>query len=337
MRGLAHIPVLETLDALRIRPAAIAGTSMGAILGALYASGRTGRDIRRLVRSITIRRGESLRQILGRRDALLQWLSAMTPDFRGRGLVRTDRFIRLLADEIGCGTFEDLAIPLTAVAADFWTAEPVALSTGNLLQALQASMAVPGAFPPVERDGRILVDGGVVNLVPYDLLRGRCDVVVAVDVAGATVPPKKRRPPTVAEAVLGAFDINQAAVLEHKLRIAPPDILIRIGLRDVSILDFTRTDEVLRRARPAAANLRRALEAWRCSRRRMDGMPESPERPDSDEGPPLGRDAGADMEAPAAPGVGKDQAGVAVLDVAQSEEPLRTGGNPGGSARRAPR
>lgn len=259
VRGLAHIPVLETLDAMGIRPVAIAGTSMGAIIGALYASGRIGRDIRRLVRSITIRKGESLRQILGRRDALLKWLAAMAPDFRGRGLVRTDRFIRLLADEIGCATFEDLAIPLTVVAADFWTAEPVALSTGDLLQAVQASMAVPGAFPPVEREGRILVDGGVVNLVPYDILRDRCDVVVAIDVAGAAVPPKKRRPPTVAEAVLGAFDINQAAVLEHKIRAAPPDILIRIGLRDIPILDFTRTDDVLRRARPACRDLRRAL------------------------------------------------------------------------------
>ena len=259
VRGLAHIPVLEALDAIRVRPAALAGTSMGAIIGALYASGLPGRAIRRLIRERTIRKGESLRGILGKRGVLLQWLRTMTPDFRGRGLLRTDRFIRLLAEELECDTFEDLAIPLTVVAADFWTAEQVAIESGELLPAIQASMAVPGAFAPVERDGRILVDGGVVNLVPYDLLRGHCDLVIAVDVAGTALPPKKHRPPAAPEAVLGAFDINQAAVLEHKIRMDPPDILIRVGLRDISILDFSRIDEVLRRGRAAAMDLRRAL------------------------------------------------------------------------------
>lgn len=274
VRGLAHIPVLETLDSMGIRPVAIAGTSMGAIVGALYASGRTGRDIRRLVRSITIRKGESLRGILGHREVLLKWLRAMTPDFRGRGLLRTDRFIRLLADEIGCESFEELAVPLTVVAADFWTSEQVAIESGGLLPAIQASMAVPGAFPPVERDGRTLVDGGVVNLVPYDLLRGRCNLVVAVDVAGAAVPPKKRRMPSVPEAVLGAFDICQTAVLDHKIRRDPPDVLVRIGLRDIPILDFSRIDDVLRRARPAAAQLRRALAI----RNAGDGRPKGDRR-----------------------------------------------------------
>lgn len=261
MRGFAHVAVLETFDAMGIRPVAIAGTSMGAIIGALYASGRTGRDIGKLIRSITVRKGESLRQILDRRGELLKWLRAMTPDFRGRGLVRTDRFIRLLAEEIGCETFEELATPLAVVAADFWMGGQVVMDSGELLPAIQASMAVPGAFPPVERDGLTLVDGGVVNLVPYDLLRGRCDFVVAVDVAGTVMPSKGRRAPTVAESVLGAFDICQAAALQHKMRTDAPDLLVRVELRDISILDFGRTDEVLRRARPAAVELRKALRA----------------------------------------------------------------------------
>ncbi len=261
VRGLAHIPVLETLDAMGIRPAVIAGTSMGAIVGALYASGRTGRDIRKLVRSITIRKGETFRRILGKREALLKWLAAMTPDFHGQGLLRTDRFLQLLADEIGCETFEELAIPLIVVAADFWTAGQVAIEVGELIPAIQASMAIPGAFPPVARDGRTLVDGGVVNLVPYDLLKGRCDLVIAVDVAGAAKPPKGARTPTMSEAVLGAFDICQSAVLHHKVQSDPPDILVRVALRDIPVLDFSRTDDVLRRARPAVATLRQALTA----------------------------------------------------------------------------
>lgn len=259
VRGMAHVPVLEALDAMGLRPVAIAGTSMGAIIGALYASGRSGLDIRKLVRSITIRKGETLRQILGRRDALFRWLGAMTPDFRGRGLLRTDRFIQLLADEIGCATFEDLAIPLTVVATDYGSAGQVAISSGELLPAIQASMAVPGAFPPVERGGRVLVDGGLVNLVPYDLLPEHCDLRIAIDVAGPARPRKGRYVPSMSAAVLGSFDICQDAVLEQKMKIDPPDLLIRVGLRDIPVLDFGRTDDVLRRGRTAAAALRRAL------------------------------------------------------------------------------
>lgn len=261
VRGLAHIPVLEAFDDAGVRPAILAGTSMGAIIGALYAAGRSGRRIRRLVRARTISSEEPWRRLLRKRAALARWLRAMRPSFRG-GLLRTDRVIGLLADEIPCDTFEQLEIPLRVAAADIWTGEEVVMDSGPLLPALQASMAVPGVFEPVTREDRVLIDGGVVNLVPYDLLFGRCDRVIAVHVGGAVPRRRDPRPPSMSDAVLGSFDISHAAILQHKLRQRPPDLLVTVALRDIPIFDFSRIGEVLRRGAAAAADVAAALNRW---------------------------------------------------------------------------
>ncbi len=262
VRGLAHIPVLEAFDAVGVPPAAIAGTSMGAILGALYAAGRTGRAIRRRVRSRSPASLDAWRRRLRNRAALAGWLRAIRPDLRRGGVLRTDRVIGLLADDLPCETFEELRIPLRVTATDFWTGEEVVFDRGPLLSALQASMAVPGVFTPVERDGRVLVDGGIVNLVPWNLLRDCCDRVIAVHVA-APVPPRDRRPvPNLAEAVLGAFDIGHAALLAERLRVSPPDLWVPVPLRDIGIFEFTRIEEALRRGEAAAAQVRRTLAEW---------------------------------------------------------------------------
>ncbi len=262
VRGLAHVAVLEALDTAGVRPVAIAGTSMGAIVGALYANGRSGRDIRRLIRARAMPLDASWRRLVRRRAALAVWLRAIRPDVRRGGLLRADRVLGLLAEEIRAETFEELAIPLRVVAADFWAAEAVVFESGPLLPALQASMAVPGVLSPVEHAGRVLVDGGVVNLVPYDLLFDRCDRILAVHVGGGRRPPHGRRSPAMLEAVLGAFDISHGAILAEKMRVRSPDLLVTFGLRDIPMFDFTRIPEVLRRAAVTADVVRTALETW---------------------------------------------------------------------------
>ena len=123
-------------------------------------------------------------------------------------------------------------------------------------------MAVPGVFTPVERDGRVLVDGGLVNLVPWNLLRDCCDRVVAVHVAAPAAPRTPCRVPNLAEAVLGAFDIGHAALLAERLRTSPPDLWVPVPLRDIGIFEFTRIEETLRRGEAAAALVRRTLAEW---------------------------------------------------------------------------
>ena len=257
VRGLAHIQVLELLDELDLRPCAMAGTSMGSLIGALYASGLSGRAIRELVESHLVSPREALRARVRKGAALLKWVRPHLSDLRHGGLISPDHFLLHLLGGIMKPGFEDLEIPLTIVATDFWTGEEVALRRGDLHAAIRASIAIPGVFPPLPQDGRILVDGGLSNAVPYSQLSG-CDLVIAVDV-GRAISPGPRDAPNPLEALLGAFDILQDDALERRLAAGRPDILVRARIADVRILDFAKAVDVLAQARPAVEDLRREL------------------------------------------------------------------------------
>jgi NTE family protein len=260
VRGLAHIPVLEELDELGLRPSAIAGASMGAIIGALYASGMTGADIRLLIEEHTLHRSHGLKEIIGQGTTLLEWVTSLLPEIHRGGLVNVDRLLGKLLGKVGELDFGQLEIPLYVVATDFWSSSQVVFESGPVLQAVRASMAVPGVFAPVTVSGRILVDGGVVNNLPYDLLSGWLDIVIAVDVCSERTPGIKSVPSSV-ESIMGALDIMQAAQLAGKLRISGPDILIRHCIRDLGILEFGKSGEVLDGSAGVREELRGRLAA----------------------------------------------------------------------------
>jgi NTE family protein len=258
VRGLAHIPILQVLDDLNIRPAVISGASMGAIVGALYASGLSAREIREVIERRLILKNDTWRDVLEKKEDLLKWVYAFKPDFSGGGLINAQGVLNSLLNEIKVDSFEDLKIPLLVVAADYWSAEEVVFEHGNLLPPIQASMAVPGVFSPVSLDGRILVDGGVVNLVPYDLLTSRADFIIAVNVSrvrSANGPEL----PNALESVLGTFDIMQTTMLNDKLERLKPDIYVWPQIRDVRMLDFGKVEEVFTQTIPAAEELRQEL------------------------------------------------------------------------------
>jgi NTE family protein len=262
-RGLAHILALEAVDEAGIVPSVIAGTSMGAIVGALYASGHSGEEIHQGFARHIIRKNDKLRDILDRRAELLKWLKSVKPELRGGGILRPDGFLRYLLDEIRAETFEELKIPLRIVATDFWSGREVIFSAGALMPAIQASMAIPGIFSPVVIDGRVLVDGGLVNNVPYDLLSSDCDCTVAIDVA-AVRTPEENRVPGVLDSIFGMFDLLIERSVEAKLAVSPPTIYIRPGLSNIRVLDFNKHEEVFRQSAPAMeilrAELRRAIQ-----------------------------------------------------------------------------
>jgi NTE family protein len=260
VRGLAHIPVLEELDELGLRPSAIAGTSMGALIGALYASGMTGGDIRLLIEEHTLHHSHGLKEMLEQGNTLLEWVTSLLPEIHRGGLVNVDRLLGKLLGKVGEGDFEQLLIPLYVVTTDFWSSGQVILESGPVLQAVRASMAVPGIFAPVTVSGRVLIDGGVVNNLPYDLLTGWLDVVIAVDVCSERTPGMHSVPSTV-ESIMGALDIMQAAELAGKLEISRPDILIRHSIRDIGILEFGKSGEVLDGSAGVREELRAKLAA----------------------------------------------------------------------------
>jgi NTE family protein len=258
VRGLAHVCILQVLDDLHMRPAVIAGTSMGAIVGALYASGMSAREIREVIERRLILKNDTWRDVIEKREDLLKWVSAFKPDFSGSGLINAQGILNSLLNEIKVDSFEDLEIPLLVVAADYWSAEEVIFEKGPLLPALQASMAVPGVFSPVSIEGRILVDGGVVNLVPYDLLMGRAEFIIAVNVSRVRYAGEDEIPNAL-EAVLGTFDIMQTTMLADKLERLKPDVYVWPQIRDVRMLDFTKIEEVFAQASSAAEDLRKQL------------------------------------------------------------------------------
>ncbi len=262
VRGLAHILILEALDDLGIKPSLLAGTSMGAIIGALYASGMSGKEIRERINQHLILKDDTWRDIIAKKADLLKWVTAFSAEFQRGGLLKTQRFFEYLFSEIGKRTFEELEIPLLVVAADYWAKEEVVFETGDLLPALQASMAVPGVFAPVAFADKVLVDGGVVNLVPYDLLAARVDFTIAVDVSKARNPGKPGIPSAL-ESVLGAFDIMQASALAAKMKHRKPDLYVQPDIQGIRMFDFGRIEEVFLQATPAADWLRKQLAQHR--------------------------------------------------------------------------
>ncbi len=256
VRGLAIIPMLEVFDELGIRPHRISGTSLGAVLGALYASGMSAAAIREwvgeLLQNDPLHRLPSLK-------AMLRWIEFKDLEFGANGLFRGNRFMALVQEAMGVTRFEQLKIPLRVVATDFWSSQQVVLESGELLPAIRASMSLPGLLTPVRVAGRVLIDGAGVNPVPHDVLTD-CDVVVALDLMGRRDPLRQGKP-NLFRSIVGIFDIMQNAIIAEKLKACPPEIYIKPDIYNVDILEFDKVAQVLRQAAPARDQLRVELKA----------------------------------------------------------------------------
>lgn len=254
VRGFAHILVLKALDDLGLKPSIIAGTSMGSIIGAMYASGLSGEHLLKLLQDHSVQKDDSLRDIYNKRDNLIEWMKMFSLEKDRGGILESEGLFELLFHEIKCDLFEQLEIPLTVIAADYWSAEEVVFNKGKLLPAIQASMAVPGVFAPVCWEDRVLIDGGVVNMVPYDHVAPHCDVTIAVNVGG-TRYPDETPVPNIMESLLGTISIMQTAMLKNKLELHPPDIFIHPEIKGIRMMDFTGIDDVLEQSQPAIEEL----------------------------------------------------------------------------------
>lgn len=255
--GLAHIPMLEVLDEMGIRPHRISGSSIGAIIGALYAAGMSGKQIRQLVEQFIITPGDPLLEKLVSKDAL-RWVEFIEIELGNGGILSSEGFIAFLYDTLKPTTFEQLQIPLKVVAADLWSREQVVLQSGELLPAIKASMALPGVFQPVVRNERVLVDGGTVNPVPYDLLMDECDLVIGIDVSGERTPPREPAADYFAT-VFNSAKVMQQAIMTEKLRHQGPAIYIKPRIVDIRALEFYRAEEVFTMAAPARQEFKRQL------------------------------------------------------------------------------
>jgi len=254
-RALAQVAVIEALDELGIRPTAIAGASFGALIGAAYAAGMSGKAIRRHVIALAHDRGGIFARLVGARAApLSRWLSA---PLGNPVLIDAAKFCAAFLPEAVPDDFSALSVPLRVVATDLHARSEVVFSAGGLKAAIAASMAIPGLIRPVEIEGRVLVDGAAVNPLPFDCLRGIADVVLAVDCSGG--PTDRRDVPDAWEALFSTLGIMGQAIVAEKLRHGGPDLVIRPNVGIFGLFDFFQASAILRAAEPVKAEVKQRL------------------------------------------------------------------------------
>jgi NTE family protein len=262
--GLAHILMLEALDDMGIQVARIAGSSIGAVIGSLYAAGMSGKEIRGLVeRFVLSHREKPLSRLM--ESGAFEWINFVEIELGNGGLVSVDGFLAFMSETLKKKTFEELDIPIHIAAADLWAREQVVLTSGDLISAIDASMALPGVFEPVRRGGRVLIDGGTCNPVPYDLLTDLCDIVIAVDVIGERTQPSSGIPGYF-ETVFNSVKVMQASIMNEKRRHREPDVYISVPVVDIRALEFYRAQEVFEQSVPARdmlmQQLPQVIEKW---------------------------------------------------------------------------
>jgi NTE family protein len=273
-KGAAHIGVLRMLEELHVPVDCVVGTSMGALVGATFATGMSATEIERQVLAIDWARtvggqGRRDRMPIKRKLATLAYtlplevgLSRSGVRMPG-GLIVTqeiEQFIRtLVAPFRYTEDFDDLPIPFRAVATDMVAGEVVILENGDLSEAMRASMALPGVFSPVELEGKVLSDGGMMRNLPVDIGRDLCgDVVIAVWMSS---PPPDAGGLTSALSLVGrSIDVmigaNERLQMES---LTPRDVGIDVPMGDIGTSDFTRIPEAVELGRRAAESARDQL------------------------------------------------------------------------------
>ena len=239
-RGWAHIGVLRALDEAGIRPQIVCGSSIGALVGAVYAAGQL--------------------------DALEEWVLGLSwhkvlgffdISFDG-GFLKGAKLISYLEDHLLERSIEQLKLSFGAVATDLRSGREIWLREGRAVDAVRASIALPGLFTPCELDGRLLVDGALVNPVPVSLCRAMgADLVIGVDLGGGRMArrikaARSEKSLNMIEVVAESINIMQVRITRSRLAGEPADVLVTPLLEDIGTMDYHRAAESIAEGRAAA-------------------------------------------------------------------------------------
>ena len=247
-RGFAHIGVIRVLEQERIPIDLIVGTSVGSLIGAVYASDRDSFDLEWTAFQLT-------------QDDIFDFRLLNT--VVGMGYARGEKLERWVTDKVKARTIEQLKIPFYAVATDLNWGHKVVMDRGSVAKAVHASSAIPGVFEPVHHYGKILVDGGVVDNLAGDVAREKgADIVIAVDISEEVGNTNIKN---VLDVLLQTTNIMCAASMEH-LR-GNADVVITPKVGGVGMLDFSKKKETMQAgiaaARSTMPKIRAAIEAWK--------------------------------------------------------------------------
>jgi len=240
-RGLAHIHIIETLDELGIRPVAISGSSMGAIMGTGMAAGMSGAEIREHALTTVGNKTAVVARIWGLRPATVR--DAVAKGIR-IGQFNLERILKAFLPAELPARFEDLLVPMKVITTDYYGQNEVIIEEGELFPALAASSAIPAVFMPVRLRGRVMIDGGISNPVPYEPLMDLADIVVGIDVVGAPEGDGTHIPNRM-ESIFGSGQLMMQTAITLKLKLCQPHIFLRPAVGRTGVMDFLKAREVL--------------------------------------------------------------------------------------------
>lgn len=255
-RGLSHIHIIRALDDMGIRPVAVSGASIGAIMGAALCSGMTGDEIRDYALGMLGNRGEVISRLFRLRPASMT--DALDRGFR-LGQFDVQRIVQNFMPDSIPHDFAHLDLPLHVVATDFYGHHETVFSEGDLWSALAASAAIPALFRPVRRDGRIYIDGGIFNPVPYDHIIDKADIVVGIDVVGSPRGDPRRIPKPI-DSLYGTSQLMMRSILKLKLKLQPPDVFIQPPVSNFRVMDFLKAGQIIEGTKPIYDEFRRKLD-----------------------------------------------------------------------------
>ncbi|HSL88168.1 MAG TPA: patatin-like phospholipase family protein [Ignavibacteriaceae bacterium] len=257
-RGIAHLLMIEALEELDIKPSIISGSSIGAIVGAFCAAGFSSMEMKQILHLLLNPKSDSVFDFLLKSD-FAKLFSMFDPQFIKSGFIKGDKFQKFLEAHLRVKKFEDLKIPLMVVATDYWNKEEVIFEKGELIPAIKASYSLPGLFTPIKINNKVLIDGGAVNPLPYDLLIGKCDITIAIDVTALKSKTDREIPPTF-DSVFTTYQTMQNSIIKERLKFQKPDIYIKPEIYDVRVFDFIKADSILDQAKSAKKDLKIKLE-----------------------------------------------------------------------------
>lgn len=255
-RGLAHIHALKAFDDLGITPVSVAGTSIGAMMGAAYCAGMTGAQIEDHV----VERFNNRTRLIGemfkvRPDSFASFLK----DGGMRlGELNLETILSVFLPVEIPDVFEALKIPLTVVATDYYASESMLFSTGDLRKAVAASAAMPAVFLPVHMNDRYYMDGSSTNPCPINVVQGRADHVVAVDVSGGPSGQPDMRPSKV-DTMYASSQIMQKSMTQLMSQTYPDTVLLRPDVDRFRSLDFLNAAQILAETAPLREQVKVAI------------------------------------------------------------------------------
>ena len=255
-RGLAHIHVLEVLDELGLRPKIIAGTSIGAIFGAAYASGLSGKEIREIALNALGKRISILKNLFAHKPKMLMQLW----NVNSRSLLTPETLLEHVFPEELQTDFESLKIPLKVVATDYYNQSETIIESGPILPAVAASMAIPAVFRPVTIEDKVFIDGGLTNPLPSDILAKYIKQIIAIDVTGGPVWDGQEKLPTMVDVLFASANIAQNTIVREKIKQHTPTLFLKAPVDSYSALAFHKIRDILQETVPFRDTLKQQIE-----------------------------------------------------------------------------